>query len=782
MARAESASASAHSDSIKGLAQAVARPAYRRLLTAEPFLRRAVPVLIIAFLATLGVAAFVDIRERLRQAVGRSADELDMIVTLVADRVERAAGGEAGDPVVRAFRIFERIDMPRATAAGRLVLLTNASSTIIATMPPSNGYIGRKLNEAIGRDPLAAAVSIQKNVAELTLADGSASLFALRDLKEPLGQLAITQRRTAVLAEWHADTTLAITLFTTTGFVVLMLGFAFLWQSRLMRETASIEDTVRSRIDTALNRGRCGLWDWDLASGRVFWSQSMFDILGLPPHDKLLGFGEISGLVHPDDVQLYELARLVSEAGTAAVDRMFRMRHARGDWLWLRARFELVRQHGEPHSHLIGIAVDITEQKRLAEESATAEMRLSDAIEAISEAFVVWDASNRLVLCNSKFQSLHGLSDQAVASGTPYEEISAAGSKPIVRMQLSSEGRAVPGARTFEAQLDDGRWLQISERRTKDGGFVSVGTNITELKRHEEKLIDSERRLKATVVDLRSSQQALERQTEQLAYLAERYAEQKDRAEEANQAKSAFLANMSHELRTPLNAIIGFSEVMESGLFGPLGDTKYFEYCRDIRESGRYLLDVINDILDMSKIEAGRTTLALETIELDSFLSEAMRMVAARAAEKHLTIKEEIQPSLALRADRRTVKQIVLNLLSNAVKFTPDGGSITVRARAAGGSVTIAIEDSGIGIPKESLKNLGKPFEQVESQFTKRHRGSGLGLAIAKSLTELHGGAMRIRSTLGVGTIVLVRLPVEHEMIADYPDETHDEIHSAAIG
>ena len=164
----------------------------------------------------------------------------------------------------------------------------------------------------------------------------------------------------------------------------------------------------------------------------------------------------------------------------------------------------------------------------------------------------------------------------------------------------------MPGARTFEAQLDDGRWLQISERRTKDGGFVSVGTDITELKRHEEKLIESEQRLMATVADLRTSQQTLERQTEQLADLAEKYAEEKDRAEEANQAKSKFLANMSHELRTPLNAIIGFSEIMESGMFGPLGADKYHEYCRDIRESGHYLLDVINDILDMSKIEAGR--------------------------------------------------------------------------------------------------------------------------------------------------------------------------------
>src|SRR3954452_9290723 len=577
MARAESASASAHSDSIKGLAQAVARPAYRRLLTAEPFLRRAVPVLIVAFLITLGIAAVVDIRERLRQAVLKSADELDLAATIMAERMERLALHEKGEPGGRAFRAFEKIDWPRAILGGRLILLTDTSNTIIATQPALNGYIGRKLNEAIGRDLAIASKTITPGVSELTLTDGSAIFLARRNLGSPLGELAITQRRAVVLGEWRADTTLAVTLFSATGFVVLMLGFAFLWQSRLMRETATIEDTVHSRIDTALNRGRGGLWDWDLASGRVFWSQSMFDILGLPPHDKLLGFGEISGLVHPDDVQLYELARLVSEAGTSAVDRMFRMRHARGDWLWLRARFELVRQPGEPHSHLIGIAVDITDQIRLAEESATAEMRLSDAIEAISEAFVVWDANNRLVLCNSKFQSLHGLTDEAVASGTPYGKTSPPGSKPIVRMQLSSEGRAVPGARTFEAQLDDGRWLQISQRRTKDGGFVSVGTNITQLKRHEEKLIDSERRLKATVVDLRSSQQALERQTEQLAYLAERYAEQKDRAEEANQAKSAFLANMSHELRTPLNAIIGFSEMMESGMFGPLGDAKYLE-------------------------------------------------------------------------------------------------------------------------------------------------------------------------------------------------------------
>jgi two-component system cell cycle sensor histidine kinase PleC len=174
---------------------------------------------------------------------------------------------------------------------------------------------------------------------------------------------------------------------------------------------------------------------------------------------------------------------------------------------------------------------------------------------------------------------------------------------------------------------------------------------------------------------------------------------------------------------------------------------------------------VINDILDMSKIEAGRTRLEPEEFALDSFLADVMRLLETRAAQKKLALRAEMEPDIRIKADRRAIKQIVINLLSNAVKFTPDNGRITVRGRLSGTHVTLAIEDTGIGIPKEALVNLGRPFEQVESQFTKSHQGSGLGLAIAKSLTELHGGAMRIRSTLGVGTIVLLRLPVNGAVI-----------------
>ncbi len=564
----------------------------------------------------------------------------------------------------------------------------------------------------------------------------------------------MVQSRAAALMPWRSLTTLTVTLSATTGFVVLILGFAFHWQATRAREADVIYETVRSRIDTALNRGRCGLWDWDLARGRIFWSQSMFDILGLEAKDDLLAFGDISALVHPDDVRLYELATELADAKASTVDHAFRMRHASGHWVWLRARCELVRQPGEPGLHLIGIAVDITEQKYLVEKTVAADMRLRDAIETIPEAFVLWDADNRLVLCNSNFQELHDLPDEAIIVGASYEAVVAAGRKPVVRNKIVTGGPAVPGARTFEAQLEDGRWLHISERRTKDGGYVSVGTDITALKTHEEKLIEGEKRLMASVTDLRASQQ-------RSAELAEKYAAEKTRAEEANQAKSKFLANMSHELRTPLNAIIGFSEIMESGMFGPLGAEKYREYCSDIYGSGQYLLDVINDILDMAKIEAGRIRLEFEDLELDTLLNEAMRVVSARAQDKQLTLSDKIAPELRLRADRRALKQIALNLLSNAMKFTPGGGRVTLRGRASDDCVVLAIADSGIGIAEDALARLGRPFEQVESQLTKSHQGSGLGLAISKSLVELHGGRMRIRSTLGKGTLVLVRLPLE---------------------
>ncbi|MFJ5487691.1 ATP-binding protein, partial [Hansschlegelia beijingensis] len=548
--------------------------------------------------------------------------------------------------------------------------------------------------------------------------------------------------------------------YASTGFVLALLGLAFQWQAARARRTDDVYDRVQHRIETALSRGHCGLFDWDIARGRIFWSRSLFELLGHPPREQLVSFGEFNSLVHADDIDLYALADEVASGRTSTIDRVFRVRDARDQWKWLRARAEVVQGKAEDGVRLIGICVDVTEHRTLAERTATADMRLRDAIETISEAFVLWDASNRLVTCNSKFQQLYELKDEAVRPGTLRDEIIAAGRQPVIVNSVRPDGRVEDGARSYEAQIEDGRWLRINERRTKDGGFVSVGTDITSLKRQEERLMDSEKALMANVADLRKSRQTLEIQAQQLADLAEKYAEQKSQAEFASQAKSEFLANISHELRTPLNAILGFSEIMESGLFGPLGSEKYYEYLRDIRESGVYLLDVINDVLDMAKIEAGRFRLARETLDIDKVVLDAMRVISPRAEEKSIAVRAEAACGATVEVDRRALKQILLNLLSNAVKFTPAGGRVTIRTRAVGGAMNLYIEDTGIGIPKDAIDKLGRPFEQVENQFSKSHKGSGLGLAIAKSLTELHGGSMRIRSTVGVGTVVLVRLPL----------------------
>jgi two-component system cell cycle sensor histidine kinase PleC len=760
MARAEAASASLRSDSIQGLAKSIAKPAYRRLLSAEPLLRRAVPVLIIAFLITICVGAAVQVLEQRRQATveaRRAIEALADNLALEFDRPARNPRGNSG----RTSGAIEHALPAWAASGDREILVADSDGRIIATMPNDPRQIGRALIDLLGPSQPLTTFGAAAGTLEITLPDGASAFATVRSLQNPLGVVAVIETASSALAGWRSSTALTITLSATTGFVVLILGFAFHWQATRAREADLIHDTVRGRVDTALNRGRCGLWDWDLARGRVFWSHSMFDILGLPAKDDLLTFGELNALVHDGDIDLYELARQLADGELASIDHAFRMRHADGRWLWLRVRCELARQEGEAGLHVIGIAVDVSEQKNLVEKTTAADLRLRDAIETIPEAFVLWDAENRLVLCNSYFQELHRLPDAAVVAGTPYETVVAAGKKAIIRTTIANDDSEAQGARTFEAQLNDGRWMHISERRTKDGGYVCVGTDITKIKQHEQKLMDGEKRRIATINDLRQSQQALERQTDELADLAKKYAEEKNRAEEANQSKSKFLANMSHELRTPLNAIIGFSEIMEAAMFGPLGVDKYREYSRDIRESGRYLLDVINDILDMSKIEAGGIHLHPETVELDQIVADSLRVVLGRANEKRLTLRSNFAAGIQLKADRRALKQIALNLLSNAVKFTPDGGAVTVRGRTHRGHVTIAIEDNGIGIPKDALHKLGRPFEQVESQLTKRHQGSGLGLAIAKSLTELHGGRMRIRSVLGTGTMVVVRLPRE---------------------
>jgi two-component system cell cycle sensor histidine kinase PleC len=762
MARAHAASACVQSDSIKGLAQSIAKPAYHRLLIAEPALRRAVPTLIIAFLITICLGAFVQVIDQNRQQRASMKRDLAALSDLLAERLDRIASirQDRAAAIEHLQDLVPGLIPAWGVAAGRHVIVTGADRRILARVPVETSLDEPDgILDIISTAQLLAAPGQQGGITDMILPSGNSAVAIQHVVKSLPGQVIVIQEKVESL--WRSDAALSVTLSATTGFVVLILGFAFHWQSTRAREGDLINDAVRGRIDTALNRGRCGLWDWDLSRGRIFWSQSMFTMLGLDTRSDLLTFGEVNALVKSDDIDLFGVADRLISSEIDHIDQTFRMQHTDGHWIWLRVRCELSEGAGDADAglHLIGIAVDITEQKSLAEKTVEADLRLRDAIETIPEAFVLWDAEDRLVLCNSHFQRLHKLPDSAVTPGTSYETIIEVGKMPEVRTRLHDAGTQAPGARTFEAQLDDGSWLHISERRTKDGGYVSVGTDITRIKEHEQKLVDNDLRLRATVIDLKRSQTALEQQALELADLAEKYSEEKNRAEEANQTKSKFLANMSHELRTPLNAIIGFSEIMESGMFGTLGSEKYQEYCHDILTSGHYLLEVINDILDMSKIEAGRMKLDMESLDLSKTLAESLRVVSGRADDKNLVVSADIEGTISVVADRRAIKQIIVNLLSNAVKFTPDGGKVTVRSRLLRDSIVLMIADTGIGIAPHSLARLGRPFEQVESQLTKTYHGSGLGLAIARSLTHLHGGTMRLRSRLGTGTVVCVSLP-----------------------
>jgi two-component system cell cycle sensor histidine kinase PleC len=236
--------------------------------------------------------------------------------------------------------------------------------------------------------------------------------------------------------------------------------------------------------------------------------------------------------------------------------------------------------------------------------------------------------------------------------------------------------------------------------------------------------------------------------------------EAKDAAERAYAAKSQFLANMSHELRTPLNAIIGFSEMMQRQLLGPIGSERYLDYIGGIRESGEHLLDLISDILDMSKIEAGKYELDLEELNVAKIIRLAVHMMEGRATEAKVQIAIDIaSEDLHVVADRRALMQILLNLLSNAVKFTEPGGSVRVECIKRRDYASIKVHDTGIGIPANQLKDITRPFEQAASHYTRKHEGTGLGLAITKELIELHGGSLHIDSTVGIGTVVTVKVP-----------------------
>ena len=739
---------------LSGNARILAAPAYHRLIAAEPFLRRSIPTLIIVFLIVIAAARTVSMIAW-RDDIDRTAQTI-----LALNAAQLAASLHS--PTVEGDPALLQRHVDHAASIGPLgprhvLAVTDAEMKILAVSSSAAGWSGLELDPLIvGGQPLFLFGS-RAGVLSVSI-DGTDWYAATSGLPSGAGTAAALVSKDAVFAEWRRMVSLNVTLFVITSGVLIIILYAYFSQASRAQTADRIYEQAHQRVDLALVRGRCGLWDWDMGRGKMYWSRSMYDLLGYETVDDMLSFGDVAAIIHPEDDDLFALANQIVARKIDHIDQVFRMRHAQGHWVWMRARAQVIDPEAA-EIHLIGIAVDITEQRKLARESEMADMRLRTAIENISESFVLWDAEDRLVMCNTKFQEQMGLAEGDVAPGLQRDDLQRR-MKPFALERKLANPNGRDGGATFERQLADGRWLQVNQSKTRDGGTVSVGADITLLKQNQEKLVDSERRLMATIHDLSLARRAEEERALEMSELNRKYMRETERAEAASRAKSEFLANMSHELRTPLNAIIGFSELMQSGLFGKLGSDRYEEYARDIHSAGTYLLGVINDILDMSKIEAGQFALQREAIDLDVLMAEAIRVVTVQADAKAISVETRIAASTVLHADRRAIKQIVINLLSNAVKFTGQNGHIVVHARKVAGALVLSIEDNGCGIPKDALKKLGRPFEQVQNQFSKNHTGSGLGLAISRSLTEMHGGVLKIKSEEGKGTIVSVRIPV----------------------
>ncbi|WP_422368913.1 PAS domain-containing sensor histidine kinase [Pelagibius sp.] len=402
----------------------------------------------------------------------------------------------------------------------------------------------------------------------------------------------------------------------------------------------------------------------------------------------------------------------------------------RSDGKWLRIREERTANGG-----LFLTATDITETKTIERAEQEIRDRLRAVIDHLPAGLTLKDQDGRYLLVNQQFRDLFGLDGRDLVGATAFDSFNKSEAEVFNAQDRMVLKTGIPMEVESEVTRRDGSKVLAMVTRfpvlDSKGAAIGVGgiqVDITEMKEKEQQLREA-----------------------------------RDEAERANRAKSTFLANMSHELRTPLNAIIGFSEIMEQGLFGPLGNPHYSEYAEDIRRSASHLLSIISDILDLSKIEAGRMELHEEPIDIASVVESCLTIVKESAANGGLVLTSALPETLPLlHADKRSVRQILLNLLSNAIKFTPAGGTVVAEAALEeSGRIALTVRDSGIGMAADDIEIVLQPFGQVEGAHTRSHDGTGLGLPITKSLAEMHGGSMTVESVEGEGTEIIVRFPAK---------------------
>jgi two-component system, cell cycle sensor histidine kinase PleC len=734
MARLHAANASLRASRSMGAGAPVPNERYGAMIRHERLIRNAIPFLLLLFMGSVLYSAVQQISASREEAMQSTEQRLKQSAALRAAimRAEKWDGAASTLPDIGASD----------AAVAHFVIADKNGAIVSSSFPQPWGTLAELL-------PGFAFRTDQGPVLQpMTFADGRTALVHALPYGEE-GAIITLGMLDDALAAWRAKSFALGVLLATSLIALVTLGLAYYLQAARAGDADTICATLSERMQLALTRGRCGIWDWDLRTGSIEWSSSMYELLGLAPREGAITYEEVNALLHADDRSSFGAAQGAIRDGATLDDLEFRMQHAEGRWIWLRARADVVSD-GARH-HLVGFAIDITEQKRLDVERRQADLRLLDAIESVPEAFVLWDSENRLVVCNRNYTEFHQLDDDAAIRGVAYADLHAKSRLPDAT-RLEPLSVMADHNQTYEAELSDGRWLQVSERRTKDGGYVSVGTDVTSRKQQEQrllKLIDEQARHKGE----------LERRTQKVSELARRYREQYQLAQSANQAKSAFLANMSHELRTPLNAVIGFAQIMEQRIYGPLGSPRYDDYMSDIRSSGEYLLGIVNDLLNMSEIEAGKIRLNCETTDLVGPIAMAAAAVRPQAAARNIRIDLPETTGRLLRIDKNAAAQIFSHLIGNAVKFNRNGGTVRIRVSPAARSFNIYVTDNGVGMPPEALAALGKPFAQPSGKLHNGMKGSGLGLAIARSLIEMHGGTLRIRSKLGKGTVVMVNLP-----------------------
>ena len=426
----------------------------------ERTLRRLILGLILIFLICLGTGTTANL-------VGNriaTIDEQARVSALYADLVARGLEVRLGDGAANGGipRIPTDSDLAAslpegAEATGRGYVITDHASYIRATSKSAIPYAGLPLGDVLGANSMELLAGANGGMGTITLPDGEKAHVFVRTLRGNPSGVALIHRHSAMLADWRGDLMTHLSLFATTALVLVLIGAAFHWQSARAVEADETLALATARLDAALDRGHCGLWDWNIARGHIFWSRSMFDILGLDPRGDLLAYGEVVERLHPEDQKLDAVVDTMLKEDRSSLDREFRMRHADGHWVWLRARAELVDAPGEEAPHLVGIAIDITEQKMADKLNQQADVRLRDAIENISEAFVLWDEDNRLVVCNGKYQQFHNLPASVVRPGTPYDDVIKAAKEPLVRTRIDVNENDPDAGSTFEVQLGDGR-------------------------------------------------------------------------------------------------------------------------------------------------------------------------------------------------------------------------------------------------------------------------------------------------------------------------------------